>query len=196
MAEKANSGTTMVKISRTKQFPWHIGVLIGGSLLSFLASMTLYLNPQGHQRTVIYTLGAGGLLLVLSGLVGTFDRYRKAQRGLVPSGGIRRIRAMLTLSMLLLLTFALSLWPFPYPYATVGNVLALVSLGLAIWVAWRLVRNRAPLDYGRARRQARAKRGRCSRPSSGPSRNPSESSARVFQAWVRGTTNAKTAPQS
>jgi tetratricopeptide (TPR) repeat protein len=59
---------------------------------------------------------------------------------------------MLTLAMLFLLTFALSLWPLPYPYATVGNVLALISLSLAIWVAWRLVQNRAPLDYGRARR--------------------------------------------
>jgi tetratricopeptide (TPR) repeat protein len=142
----------MAKIPHTKQFPWHIGALIGGSLLSFLVWMTLYLNPPGQQRTVTYALVAGGLLLVLSGLVGAFDRYRKAQRGLVPSGGIRRTRATLTLSMLLVLIFALSLWPLPYPYATVGNVLALISLSLAIWVAWRLVQNRAPLDYGRARR--------------------------------------------
>jgi len=110
----------MAKIPHTKQFPWHIEALIGGSLLSFLAWMTLYLNPQGQQRTVTYALGAGGLLLVLPGLVGAFDRYRKAQRGLVPSGGIRRTRAMLTLAMLFVLTFALSLWPFPYPYALVA----------------------------------------------------------------------------
>ena len=152
MDEKSSGGPRMVKIPPTRQFPWHIAALIGGLMLSFLAWMTLYLKPQGHGRTATYALLAGGLLLALVGLIWTLNRRRKAERGLVPAGDGGRAHILPGLILLLLLTFVLFLWPFPYPYALVGNILAFITFGLAIWLAWRLLQNRPPMDYGRARR--------------------------------------------
>ena len=139
------------KLPRTTYVPWREALLIGGTLLTVIASTTLALAPRGNSLVATKAAIGLGVAITLAGAALRFAQRRRMSRGL-DIGAASRALAFPSIVALLVLAFAFSLWPIPSPYAWVGAVVPPVSIVVAVWLGLSLMRGSAPPEYHQARR--------------------------------------------
>lgn len=141
---------TRSKSQSTAVLPWRQWMIFGGGLVAAMAGLALRLPPKGGWLPVTKITLAASLLSVLVGAILWLSRQRRTMRGLEVPSDNGRSYMWAGLSGALLAAFILSFAPIPFPAAWMSNILPILCMVLAAWLASRLLQSAAPLSYRQA----------------------------------------------